>query len=112
MSGAAAIPALRCAVCGTLDPGPREICANCLSQALEPIDLPGEGRLVSWTMIRRAPTRFRGEAPYAVCVVELDTGGLRITGRLADPAANPPPGIRLRAIGREDGYSIFAGVPA
>ena len=107
MSNALSIPALRCTACGTLDPGPREICAACLSSALESVDVPGEGSLVAWTMIRRAPKNFRDEAPYAVCVVELDTARLRITGRLADPAADPPLGTRLRAIERRDGYSVF-----
>lgn len=107
MSSGSAIPALRCAECGSLDPGPREICAACLSHKLEAIDLPGEGRLVAWTMIRRAPTRFRADAPYAVCVVELEAVKLRVTGRLANPLANPLPGSRLRAIDRRDGYSIF-----
>jgi uncharacterized OB-fold protein len=90
-----------------LNPGPREICAACLSHKLETIDLPGAGKLVAWTIIRRAPTRFRGDAPYAVCVVELDVGNLRVTGRLANPAVNPLPGSRLRAIDRREGYSIF-----
>ena len=107
MSNALSIPALRCTACGTLDPGPREICAVCLSSALESVDVPGEGSLVAWTMIRRAPKNFREEAPYAVCVVELDTARLRVTGRLADPATDPPLGGRLRAIERHDGYSVF-----
>ena len=110
MSNALTIPALRCTACGTLDPGPREICAVCLSSALESVDVPGEGSLVAWTMIRRAPKNFREEAPYAVCVVELDTGRLRVTGRLADPAIDPPLGMRMRAIERCDGYSVFVSV--
>jgi uncharacterized OB-fold protein len=112
MNGVTAIPVLRCTGCGALDPGPREICAACLSASLEPVEVPGEGRLVSWTMIRRAPTRFRPEAPYAVCVVELDAGDLRVTGRLSDPATDPAPGARLRAISRVDGYSLFESVSA
>ena len=110
MSDANTILALRCRACGTLDPGPREICTACLSSALESVHLPGEGSLVSWTMIRRAPKNFREEAPYAVCVVELDTGRLRVTGRLADPAIDPPLGMRMRAIERCDGYSVFVSV--
>jgi len=110
MSDANTILALRCRACGTLDPGPREICTACLSSALEPVHLPGEGSLVSWTMIRRAPKNFREEAPYAVCVVELDTARLRITGRLADPATDPPLGMRMRAIELCDGYSVFVSV--
>ncbi|MFN7332392.1 MAG: Zn-ribbon domain-containing OB-fold protein [bacterium] len=112
MSDATTIPALRCTACGTLDPGPREICAACLSSGLEPVHVEGEGSLVAWTMIRRAPKNFRDEAPYAVCVVELDTAGLRVTGRLLDPAKDLPIGIRVHAIKRRNGYSIFEGTSA
>lgn len=100
------VTVLRCANCGALDPGPREICARCLSTALEPVALPGTGRLMSWTMIRRAPTRFRAEQPYAVCVVDLDAG-LRVTGRLADPESEPPPGALVRAVAAGEGYTVF-----
>jgi uncharacterized OB-fold protein len=66
---------------------------------------------MSWTMIRRAPTRFRADQPYAVCVVDLDAG-LRVTGRLADPEAAPVPGARVEAIGAGEGYILFRSIPA
>jgi uncharacterized OB-fold protein len=97
---------LRCSACGALDPGPRELCPACLRPALAPSEVPGTGRLVSWTVIRRAPSRFRAEAPYAVCVVDLDAG-LRVTGRLADHATEPRPGDTVRAIGIAEGYATF-----
>jgi len=96
---------LRCAACGTIDPGPRTLCPHCLSDRLETAELPGEGRLVSWTMIRRAPSRFRSEQPYAVCVVELE-GGLRVTGRLRG-ASEELPGAMLHAVERGEGYMVF-----
>jgi len=111
VTGEVPVRVLRCAACGALDPGPRELCPACLKPALEAVELPGRGRLVSWTLIRRAPTRFRAEAPYAVCVVELE-GGLRVTGRLADPATDPQPGAAVRAIGACEGYSLFGSAAA
>ena len=102
---------LRCSACGALDPGPRELCPACLRPALEPAEVPGAGRLVSWTVVGRAPTRFRAEAPYAVCVVDLHAG-LRVTGRLADHAADPRPGDAVRAVGLGEGYAIFGGAGA
>ena len=97
---------LRCEACGALDPGPREICPRCFKRALQAAGVPGTGRLVSWTMVRRAPTRFRGQAPYAVAVVDLDAG-VRVTGRLQNPSDDVAPGARVRAVGRGDGYALF-----
>ncbi len=100
------VQVLRCENCGTLDPGPRDICPRCLQRTLAPVGVPGTGRLVSWTMVRRAPTRFRGEAPYAVATVELDAG-VRVTGRLEDASDEIAPGARVAASGSGSGYAIF-----
>ena len=100
------VEVLRCGDCGALDPGPREVCPRCFRRALAPLAVPGTGRLVSWTMVRRAPTRFRGEAPYAVAAIELDAG-VRVTGRLADASDAIAPGARVEAIGSGNGYAIF-----
>ncbi len=73
-----------CRRCGTIDAPGRTVCAACLNDTFDTLDVPGTGTLVSWTTIRRAPTQFRDDAPYDVCVVDLD-GGHRVTGRLAGP---------------------------
>ena len=39
------------------------------------------GRLVSFTVIRKAPAAFADEPLYAVAIVDL-AGGRRVTGRL------------------------------
>lgn len=106
---AAEIQVLRCEACGALDSGPREICPRCFRRALVPVNVPGAGRLLSWTMVRRAPTRFRGEAPYAVAVVELDAGA-RVTGRLENAADEIAPGTRVIATGAGAGYATFRSV--
>jgi uncharacterized OB-fold protein len=101
---------LRCDACGALDPGPREVCPHCFQRGLEEIGVPGFGHLLSWTMVRRAPTRFRGEAPYAVAVVQLDAG-VRIIGRLEHATDDIAPGARVVASGAGPGYAIFRCVP-
>lgn len=105
MSAAAPVAVLRCADCGRIDSPGRVVCAGCLSTRLEPATVPGTGRLATWTTIRRAPTRFRDDAPYEVAVVDLDAG-LRVTGRLAAGAA-PSVGAAVRALPGDAPYLSF-----
>lgn len=114
LSAPPAVRILRCARCGRLDPGPRELCAACYSPDMEPCAVPGDGVLVSWTLVRRPPTRFKGDGPYAVAVVDLDCG-VRLTGRLAevplDEADAPPLGARLAFVGDDGGIAVFVPAP-
>jgi uncharacterized OB-fold protein len=105
VSAAEPIAVLRCADCGRIDSPGRAVCAGCLSTRLEPDRVAGSGRLATWTTIRRAPTRFRDEAPYEVAVVDLDAG-LRVTGRLAR-GASPEVGARVLALPSETPYPLF-----
>ncbi len=107
MPDASPVTALCCQSCGALDPGPRDVCGACGSLDLAPKDVPGEGKLVTWTTIRRAPTRFKGLAPYTVAVVDL-AAGVRITGRLQGPADDLKPGAPIAAVGQENGAYLFA----
>lgn len=101
-----AVRALRCRRCGVLDPGPRELCAACHADDLEPSTIPGTGRLVSWTVIRRAPTRFKGRASYAIAVVDLDAG-IPVTGRLRGDLDGVRLGVPVGAVAHEDGAYLF-----
>jgi uncharacterized OB-fold protein len=105
MNAARLLSMLRCADCGRLDSPGRVVCAGCLSTHLVPAEVPGTGRLATWTTIRRAPTRFRDEAPYDVAVVDLDAG-LRVTGRLARGAVAAA-GATVRALPGDEPYPIF-----
>jgi len=80
------VTVLSCEDCGQLDPGPRELCPICASNRLTRRQVDGRGRLVSWTVIRRPPTKFRADAPYTIAVVDLNAG-VRITGRLSSKDA-------------------------
>jgi hypothetical protein len=110
MSAAAPISLLRCAGCGRLDGAGRTVCAGCLSFALEPVEVPGTGRLATWTTIRRAPSQFRDDAPYEVAVVDLDAGP-RVTGRLAPNGVLPEVGAAVRARAFDAPYLLFELLP-
>ena len=102
------VAVLRCADCGTLDPGPRDLCPKCFG-ALKPHTVPGAGELISWTMIRRPPAAFRAEGAYAVALIRLDAG-CQITGRLSNPDDTATPGRRVIATGQKDAVVIFTAV--
>ena len=68
-------------------------------------ELTSRGTLYAWTRIHAAPKVFEPEAPYAVCVVDLDIG-LRIATRLVvregkDFACGMP--VQLVVLQFEDG---------
>lgn len=105
------IKVLRCEACGTLDPGPRDLCTACQSDNLVPTDVPGEGTLVSWTTIRRAPTRFKGQAPYVVAVVKLDAD-LLITGRFKGTETSLRLDLPVQAESEDQGAYTFAEKPS
>ena len=101
------ITVLACPSCGQLDPGPRENCTACYEAGLTPQDVQSNGNLVSWTMIRRPPTAFREEGPYAVAVVALDAG-VQVTGRLDLTAGELTPGTRVAAMAHQSDVPVFS----
>jgi uncharacterized OB-fold protein len=101
---------LECRDCGARDPGPRQICRSCHGDNLVPTRVPGDGSLVSWTIIRRPPTAFREDGEYAVAVVELDAG-VQVTGRLVTTTADTAPGDRVLVVGEKGGVPVFGFTP-
>lgn len=77
------LTALRCGKCGELAIPPKEFCAACQQRAWEPVTLAGDGTIASFTVIRVAPTRHAGDAPYAIAVVKLREG-VSLMGRVVD----------------------------
>ncbi len=77
------LEAARCTECGLTAFPPRLICPGCGSTDFEETRLPDTGTILTYTVIRVAPSQFVDEAPYAVGVVELE-GGTRITTQITD----------------------------
>ena len=73
----------RCTKCGLVLYPPRVICPRCKNRSFEKVVLSNEGKIVTYTVIRVPPCQFRDLAPYAVGIVELDTG-VRITTQIVD----------------------------
>ena len=84
-----------CDACGKFTFPPKSVCPHCWSDKMTWKPLSSNGTLYAWTRIHAAPKVFVDEAPYAVCVVDLDIG-LRIATRL---------------VGRGDGREFQCGTP-
>ena len=79
----------KCEKCGKIFFPPRLICDACKSREFENIKLQKEGKLLTFTVIRVAPTEFADQAPYAMGIVELSAGsksneGVKILTQIAD----------------------------
>jgi uncharacterized OB-fold protein len=101
-----------CKQCGRQSFPPKSVCPACWSVDVEWRDLSSQGTLYSWTRIHSAPTAFQHEAPYAVCIVDLDSG-IRMACRLVDgPDGEHQTGSRVEIISvhYEDG-ALFAARP-
>lgn len=97
----------KCTVCATVLGLRSVVCQGCLSRSFELVDLPDQGRLVSWTTIRRAPAGFHVTAPYDVVVVDVEPR-VRVTGRLAADSAAPSLDAPVRIVEMDHGSPVFA----
>lgn len=62
---------------------PRSVDPETGDTEYEIVNLPNLGKVVTYTVIRVAPSMWGDESPYALAVVEL-TDGTRIFGQLTD----------------------------
>jgi uncharacterized OB-fold protein len=75
----------KCTRCGKIHLPPRPLCDNCYSQQFEWLEISGQGKLLTYSVIHIAPQQFQALAPYAVGIVELENG-LRIPGMIQGAA--------------------------
>jgi len=64
----------KCTRCGKIHLPPRPLCDNCYSQQFEWLEISGQGKLLTYSVIHIAPQQFQALAPYAVGIVELENG--------------------------------------
>ena len=69
--------------------------------------MPGRGRLVSWTVVRRPSGAFAHRDAFAVALVDLGSG-VRLTGNLDAWENDPPLGAVVRVVDEIDGVPVFA----
>ena len=87
---------------------PKPISPHDWNEPVEWVELSGRGKLYSYTTMHATPTAFRFEAPYRVCIVDLDED-IRLVTRLLDMGSVPlDHAIELVAIRYTDRVSYAA----
>ena len=79
----------KCKKCGKIYFPPRLLCDECKGREFEKVNLPKEGKILTYTIIRVAPSQCTDQAPYAMGIVELSAGstgkdGVKILSQIAD----------------------------
>lgn len=106
MPDAPSLTLRRCGACGAFEPARRTFCAACGSDDLRAAEVPGEGEVVSWTVVRRPATAFRHLGQIPVVVVRLDAGA-SVTGRFEGKEAGLSVGAKVRLLRSDDGIPVF-----
>ncbi len=73
----------RCTRCGRMWYPPKPLCPYCGSKDIVKINLPQQGRLISWTIEYTVPAGYRGKAPIIIGLVELDNG-VKVLAEITD----------------------------
>lgn len=66
--------ASKCKKCGNITFPPKADCSNCLNQAMEWVDIQGEGEIETFTHIIIRPASFQNHPTYTVAVAKMNTG--------------------------------------
>jgi uncharacterized OB-fold protein len=80
--------AARCGQCGRFRMPPTPFCPHCRSQAIDWVELSGDGIVYSYSIVTRALVPGTDDAlPYITAVVSLDdAGGVRLISNVVDVA--------------------------
>jgi uncharacterized protein len=70
----------KCAACGNHQFYPRLYCSNCFSDKVEWVRVSGQGKVSTFTIVRRPVSpAFKDDLPYVVALVKLDEGPTMMT---------------------------------
>ena len=65
---------LKCRDCGAITIPPKMVCRQCTSLNLEVMELKGNGKIQTFTVVNVAAEGREREVPYTIVLVELDEG--------------------------------------
>ncbi len=71
-----------CKKCGAKFFPPRSDCATCFSNEMDWFDMPGKGKLETFTTAQYAPFGFEADPPYTMGLADFGNG-LKLFARLA-----------------------------
>lgn len=81
------------AACANIYFPPRPFCPSCGKRDVSSFTASGRGRLASYVINHRPAPGFEAEAPYGICVVDLDEGPRLLTSIVDCPQT--PEGLVL-----------------
>ncbi|MHB1470325.1 MAG: Zn-ribbon domain-containing OB-fold protein [Thermoplasmataceae archaeon] len=94
----------KCGNCNVTYFPPRDICPKCHRESIgkmKPVQLQGNGEIISFTIVHDAPPRFIRQRPYFMALIKLDEGPT-ITGQIVDCDADEVDiGKRVRTVFRK-----------
>jgi uncharacterized OB-fold protein len=65
----------RCSTCHVLQFYPRNVCTSCGSNSLDWVTASGHGKVLSWTIVRRAVSAaYADDVPYVIALIKLQEG--------------------------------------
>lgn len=73
----------KCTKCGKIVFPFRLICPKCGHREFDTVKLPDTGKIVSYTVIRVAPSQFTDQQPYALGIAELGDD-VKVLAQIAD----------------------------
>lgn len=87
----------KCKACSSVQFPPRHHCAACWEADLEWVESPGEGKIETFTIVRRAPLQdFREKVPYVVVSVIMNEGPRMISELVGEDALDVAIGDAVR----------------
>ena len=91
------VMATRCKKCQTLYFPPKIDCPKCLGSGTEWVEIKGEGKLVSYSIVNYGPAGFEDEAPYIMGLAQFD-GGIKVLALLnkSIPQTDIKVGMKVR----------------
>jgi len=76
----------QCEACGAIIWYPRSFCPQCGTNKVRWIEATGDGRVYSFTVVRKGAGAYAASVPYVVAYVELAEGPRVLTNIVGDPA--------------------------
>jgi uncharacterized OB-fold protein len=99
--------ASKCKKCGKITFPPTADCSHCLNQAMEWVDIQGEGEIETFTHIVIRPASFQNHPTYTVAVARMNAGvkvlAWLASAKLGDVKVGAR--VRLSTVRSEDGPS-------
>ncbi|MHA1271049.1 MAG: Zn-ribbon domain-containing OB-fold protein [Candidatus Helarchaeota archaeon] len=104
---------IKCKKCGLLQFKSHIRCLNCKNKTFENVEVKGDCKLLTYTILRAPPMEFRDKSAYAIGIIEFENG-IRALGQITS-MENLKIGMKLipkfeKICDNLDGKEVFAYV--